>query len=183
MNFNSIFKRTKNILFNPAEEWILIDQEKTGSVSALFGYALPFIIANTLTSSTITVISGLVSYSLFYILVNIINNLIAPFVVIIFSAIIINALAPSFGSEKNIRNSIKLVTYSYTTVFLTSLVSSLIPIPIFSSLIGIAGLYSAYTLWIGISPLMKTPEEKKTSYAILSFIIIMGTYSVTFLTF
>jgi hypothetical protein len=182
MNFNAIFSRTKNLLFKPAEEWIIIEQEKNSTASVIFGYALPYIIAITIASLTVTLFVGFGWYSLGYIILSTINNLVSPFAVIIFSSIIINAIAPSFESTKNIGNAFKLVIYSYTAAFLTSIAAGLIPIPIFSSLIGIAGLYSAYTLWMGISPMMKTPEHKKIGYVILSFIIMMGVYGVTFLT-
>ncbi len=182
MNFLAIFSRSKNILFKPAEEWDAIEKENNSTSSAIFGYALPYIIAITLASLTITFIAGFGWYSLGYIVLSTISNLITPFAVIVFSSLIINAIAPSFESTKNIGNAFKLVIYSYTAAFLTSIAAGLIPIPIFSSLIGIAGLYSAYTLWMGISPMMKTPEHKKVSYTILSFIIMMGVYGVTFLT-
>lgn len=182
MNFNSIFARTKNILFNPAKEWITIDKENKGAGSAIFGYALPYIFAIAVSSLTVILFVGIKWYSLGFVFINTLNNIVTPFSVIIFSSIIINALAPSFESQKNISNAFKLVIYSYTAAFLTSIAAGLIPIAIFSNLIGIAGIYSGYTLWTGITPMMKTPEHKKISYTILSFVIIMGTYGVTFLT-
>lgn len=182
MNFIAIFSRTKNILFKPAEEWATIEQEKSSTSSVIFGYALPYILAITIASLTVTFIAGFGWYSIVYIVLSTISNLITPFAVIIFSSIIINSIAPSFESTKNLGNAFKLVIFSYTAAFLTSIAAGLIPIPIFSNLIGIAGLYSAYTLWMGITPMMKTPEHKKISYTILSFIIMMGVYGVTFLT-
>ncbi|MBI5538446.1 MAG: YIP1 family protein [Bacteroidia bacterium] len=182
MNFKAIFIRSKNILFNPVEEWIKIDQEKSGTTNAIFGYALPYILAISISSLTILLFTGIRWYSLSFVIINTISNIITPFSVIIFSSIIINAISTKFESVKNINNAFKLVIYSYTAAFLTSIAAGLIPIALFSSLIGIAGIYSCYTLWTGICPMMKTPDHKKISFTIVSFVIIMGTYGITFLT-
>ena len=58
MNFLAIFSRSKNILFKPAEEWDAIEKENNSTSSAIFGYALPYIIAITLASLTITFIQN-----------------------------------------------------------------------------------------------------------------------------
>jgi len=40
------------------------------------------------------------------------------------------------------------------------------------------GLYGLYLLYIGLSPLMKTPEEKKLGYVIVSIVVLLVVYFV-----
>ncbi|PIP53674.1 MAG: hypothetical protein COX07_09440 [Bacteroidetes bacterium CG23_combo_of_CG06-09_8_20_14_all_32_9] len=150
-----------------------MEQETTNKTAVITGYALPYILAVAVASFIGNLIFHPFFFSITYAIVTSIVALIIPFAGIFISAYIINALAPSFGSTPNIDNAFKLVIYSYTASFLASIVSGLLPILFFVS---IAGLYSFYIFWIGFTPMMKTPEDKKVGYAIVSILIMMGVY-------
>ncbi len=174
MNINAIIKRTINIIVKPAEEWKVIEQENTNKTAALTGYALPYIIVVAIASFIGSLLFHPFYFSITYSAISTIFAFAIPFVGILISAIIINALAPSFGSIKNIDNAFKLVIYSYTASFIASIVTGLLPILFF---VGIAGLYSFYILFLGFTPMMKTPDDKKVGYFIVSILIMLGVYA------
>jgi hypothetical protein len=171
VDFNAIIKRTSNILLRPQEEWEVISQEKTSKGEVLFGYALPYIIILAISSVAGMFLFYYGFFSISYILCSAVFTFVIPFVAIIISSYIINALAPSFGSVSNIDNAFKLVIYSFTASFLASIITSLLPKLLF---IGIAGLYSIFIFWYGFAPMMKTPDDKKAGYAIISILILIG---------
>lgn len=175
MDLKAIIKRTVNIIVRPNEEWQVISQEVTSKNAVLSGYAIPYIIVVAIASVAGNYLFGFDFFSFNYILFSAVISFIVPFFGIFISAYIINALAPSFGSVSNINNSFKLVIYSYTASFLASIITGFLPILFF---IGIAGLYSFYIFWLGFGPMMKTPDDKKAGYAILSILIIIGVYGV-----
>ncbi len=179
MDLNAIIKRTVNILVRPVEEWQEIEKENTTKGVVFTGYALPYIIVIALASAIGSLIFSLGFFSIPYVIATTVVSVIVPVAGIFISAYIINALAPGFGSTPNIGNAFKLVIYSYTASFLVSIVTGLLPVLIF---ISIAGLYSIYILWVGFVPMMKTPEDKKVAYAIVSILIIIGVYSVLAMT-
>ena len=74
--------------------------------------------------------------------------------------LVIDALAPTFNGQKNQPNALKLAVYSMTPAWLAGIFSL---IPGFRVL-GIVGLYGLYLLWVGLPPLMKSPEEKSIGY-------------------
>ena len=180
MDLNAIIKRTTNILLKPAEEWKVIENENQTKSAVLSGYALPYIIVIALTSGIGSMIFSLGFFSVSYVIATTIVSVIVPVAGIFISSYIINLLAPGFGSKPNINNAFKLVVYSYTASFIVSIVTGLLPILIF---ISVAGLYSMYILWVGFGPMMKTPEDKKVGYAIVSILIIIGVYTALAMTF
>ncbi|MDF2957999.1 MAG: hypothetical protein OD814_001621 [Candidatus Alkanophagales archaeon MCA70_species_1] len=92
--------------------------------------------------------------------------------VIIF-AYILNALAPSFSSEQNLMQAMKLAAYAATPGLLAGILYAL---PTLSILVFLISLYGLYILYLGLPVLMNTPEDKQIIYlivAIVVYIIIM----------
>ena len=171
MDFKFIIKRATNIIVKPVDEWQVIKNEASDKKQVIMNYALPVIAVVAIAS----LIGGFIfprfyQISVSYQILSAVIAFIVPFAGLYISAIVINELAPSFGSKKDINAAFKLVIYSFTASFLASIVTGLIP-PLF--FIGIFGLYSIYLLWIGITPMMETPENKKVGYVIVSALIII----------
>jgi hypothetical protein len=76
-------------------------------------------------------------------------------------ALIADALAPTFGGQKNPMQALKLVGYAGTAGMVGGIFSI---IPVLGILGLLASLYSIYLLFIGIPVLMKTPQEKALPY-------------------
>ena len=91
------------------------------------------------------------------------------------SAFVIDALAPSFGSEKNMGRSVQLVAYSYTPGWIGGLLAIIPSIAIVGVL---AGLYGLYLLYLGLPKLKKTPEDKLIGYFVVSLLVIIVVYFV-----
>ena len=89
------------------------------------------------------------------------------------AAFVIDALAPSFGSEKNMGRSIQLVAYSFTPIWVGGLLAILPAIAVVGTLLG---LYGLYLLYLGIPKLKKTPEDKQIGYFVVSLIVIIVVY-------
>jgi len=102
-------------------------------------------------------------------------NSLGAFLSIYISAWIINELAPRFESKKDFTSSFKLATYSYTAVFITHSIASLL-LPLY--FIVIFGLYSVYVLWMGLGPMMETPKESRLIYGIICSLTILVVYAL-----
>ena len=87
----------------------------------------------------------------------------AAFVSVFLLGLIINAFAPAFGGRRDFASALKLAVYSHTPVWLAG---------IFLILPGLrfltfTGFYGAYLLWRGLPLLMKVPEHKSQTFAVL----------------
>ncbi len=79
-------------------------------------------------------------------------------------AFIINALAPSFGGEKNTIQAWKVAVYSYTPAWVAGVLQI---IPLLSPLAILGALYGLYLLYLGLPRLMKSPADKALGYTVV----------------
>jgi hypothetical protein len=163
-----IVERVKAILLTPKTEWPVIEGESgdpaylfpnyvaiLAAIPAVCGFIGASIIGISLPglgTVRIGIVSGIASAIIHYLL---------AFVMVYVLGLIIDALAPTFGGQKNQPNALKLAVYSMTPAWLAG-VFSLIP-----GLRGLSilGLYGLYLLWVGLPLLMKAPREKSIGYA------------------
>jgi uncharacterized membrane protein len=104
----------------------------------------------------------LIGVPVLFALIGAVVQYVLSFVAVYIVALIVNLLAPTFSSQRNFESALKLTVYSYTPVWLAG-VFKLIPA---LSFLGILGLYGLCLLYLGLSPLTKTPPEKRIGYTI-----------------
>lgn len=165
----NIIERVKNILITPKTEWEVVDGETATPQSLLMSYVLPLAVISAigplLTGFLYPGLMGL-NYFLVLAVVAFIGTVLTYYV----SIYIIDALAGSFASEKDINKTAQLVAYSRTPGYIASLLGF---IPVLGAILGIAAwVYSIYIMYLGLGPLKKTPEDKKVVYLIVSFVLI-----------
>ncbi len=163
----NLVERVKNIILTPRTEWLVIEREPGDVVYLFTNYvailaAIPAIcnfIGTTLIGISVPTV-GTFRLGFGAGILNLILTYVLSFVIVYLVALITDALAPTFGGQKNFEQSLKLVTYSYTPGWLVG-IFSLIPA---LSFLGILGLYGLYLFWTGVSPLTKSPPERSTAY-------------------
>jgi hypothetical protein len=167
----NIIERVKNILITPKTEWIVIDTELATPQSLLMSYVLPLaIIAAIGPLLTGLFYAGVYGFTFFLI------TAIIAFVSIVIgyyiSIYIVDMLAPSFGSERNLNKSAQLVAYSATPSYVAGFLSF---IPVIGGLLRFAAwIYSIYIMYLGLGPLKGTTEDKKIVYLIVAFVVMIG---------
>lgn len=177
----SLVERAKNILMTPKTEWEVIKNESSTVADLFTKYAMILalipVIATFIGQSLIGVNLGFlgsykipVTNGLIYAVVYYILSLAGIYVV----ALIIDALAPSFGSTKNMIASLKVAVYSYTAAWIAG-IFSIIPV---LGILGILGLYSLYLMYLGLKIVKDTPQDKLAGYLIVVIIIAVVVYFV-----
>jgi hypothetical protein len=167
----NLIDRVKNILITPKTEWDVINGESATPQSLFTGYVLPLAIVSAigplLSGFLFAGVLGL-KYFLIIAIVAFISSIIGFYV----SAYIIDLLAPSFASEKNLNKSAQLVAYSATPSYVAGLLSF---IPVIGGLLKFAAwIYSVYIMYLGVGPLKKTEEDKKVIYLLVAFVVMIG---------
>lgn len=168
-------ERVKNVLLAPKSEWQTISNESDTHVKILTVYLIPLALIPAVGSF---IGYGLIGYSVMGIHIGTFGFGIRQAVVSFISTIvgvylttwIITLLAERFGSIKNFNNAFKLVAYSYTPMLVAGI---LFIFPKLAILVTIAGLYGLYLLYLGLEPVLGTPEDKKTSYFVVSLICVV----------
>lgn len=181
----NIIERVKNIIITPKTEWVKISGEEQSLSSVLTSYVIPL----SLIGAAATLIGwGLIGKSYnFGILGSValkgfdigikyaIISLVSVIAGFLITAFVVDALAPSFGSEKNLNRSGQLVGYGYTP----SLIGAVLNIfPGLAWLGALFGLYGIYLLYLGLGPVKKTPEDKKVVYLLVTIVVLVAVYFI-----
>jgi hypothetical protein len=177
----NLIERAKNILTNPNKEWDVVNGETADIPGIITGYVLPLAGA---AAAAAFIGYGLIGFNygfgikikgidwgLYQAITVLAGALLSVFV----SAFVIDALAPSFGSEKNLGKSIQLVAYSYTPGWIGGLFAIIPSLAIIGSL---AGLYGLYLLYVGLPKLKKTPPDKHVGYFVVSLLVMIVVFVV-----
>ena len=167
--------RVKNILRQPKLEWPVIFSEQPNMMKILFGYVIILALIPTIAALLGygfigNIIKGNTYYSWSTAIETGIIQFLSAIIGVFLTAWIVDALAPSFESEKNFGRSFQLVAYSYTPGWITGII---LLFPSLSFVMTIAMLYSFYLLFTGLPVLKHTPQDKVAGYVIITIICII----------
>lgn len=170
----NLFNRVKSILLTPKTEWEVIAGESQSMQSVIMSYIVPL--------SLIGSVATFIGYSFFWIFASIewgllyaISVLITNILSVLVATFVVDALAPSFGSEKNINKSAQLVGYCYTAALVGVMLNI---VPVLGIVGSLLGLYGIYIWYLGLGPMKKTPEDKKAGYLIVSILVLIVVWYV-----
>jgi hypothetical protein len=158
----SLVNRVKAILVQPKSEWQVIDGEPATVSSLYMGYIVPLALIPAICGA-VRIARFSPGYGLRYAITYYVIHLISPFVL----ALIIDALAPNFGGQKNQIQALKVAAYAATPLWISG-VFQLIPGLGILTLIG--GLYGLYLLYLGLPVLMKSPQDRAMGYTVITII-------------
>ena len=175
-----IVRRLPAVLFQPKDEWAKIKAEPATAAGLFASYAmvlaaipavfqflyrvlverLPMIghwpVVRALASAVVTYVLSLATVYLF--------------------ALIVNGLAPSFASARNLTAAMKLAVYSMTPGWVAGILNV---VPGLSPLVILANLYGIYVLYLGFdAPMMETPKDKVPAYLGISFVVAVALFIV-----
>ena len=179
----SLVARVKNILLQPKTEWPVIAGEQATTGSLYTGYIIPLaaiapvasFIGWSVIGARIPLIGGFVRWPIgtgvTYAVAIYVLSLVNVFVL----ALIIDALAPTFGGQKNQLQALKVSAYSYTALWVGGIFYL---IPSIGLLVLLAALYSCFLMFLGLPVLMKAPEDKAAGYAAVVIIVAIVLYFV-----
>jgi hypothetical protein len=176
MAANNIVARAKSILLTPRSEWPVIAAEPETVGGLYSGYiiilaAIPAIVrflsysligvsAPFIGSYRVGITAGLTTAIVSYVL-----SLVGIYVL----ALIVDALAPTFGGEKNQIQALKVVAYSYTASWIASIIGIIPGLGLIAALAG--AIYGIYLLNMGLPFAMKCPPDKTVGYTALTILV------------
>jgi hypothetical protein len=163
----NIATRAHAIITDPPTEWAKIDGEPGDVAQLLISYVAPL--------AAIPALSGFIGACLVGVVVPGVGTVRASVLQGFFGAafgyvtacatvlvlgLVIDLLAPVFGSRRNFERAFKLAVYSYTPFWLAGV---FLLAPGLRFLI-VLSFYGVYLLWKGLPALMETPQAKTPAY-------------------
>jgi hypothetical protein len=173
----NLVDRAKNMILSPTREWEVIKTETLSTGEMIGGYAaiLALIpaaagfIGKSLIGvpllGKIPIVPGFLWAILTYVM-----SLVSLWIM----AVIIDALAPSFGATKDMSGSMKVSVFSMTAAWVAG-IFSIIPL---LGILGILGLYSLYLLYVGMKVVKAPPADKLVGYYVITLVVAIVVYVV-----
>ena len=165
-----IVSRVKGILLTPKTEWPIIAAETTTVADLYKSYAMILAAIPAIATFIGMSIIGLgffrvpIGRGLTMAVAMYIMALVGVFVI----ALIIDALAPTFGSTKDQMQALKTAVYSMTAYWVASIFTIIPGLGGLVALLG--GLYGLYLLYLGLPFTMKTPADKAVAYTAVTVV-------------
>lgn len=161
-------ERAKNILVTPKTEWDAIATDATPTQGLIVGYVLPLAAVAAVAAFIGQVFIGVsmgfmgtMKVGVVAGLVGLVFSLVMAVAMVFLIGFLADALAASFGGQKNMNQAVKVAAYSFTPVWVAGILNI---IPLLGILVALAGLYAIYLLYLGLPKLMKAPQEKAAGY-------------------
>ncbi|MBN1448524.1 MAG: YIP1 family protein [Bacteroidetes bacterium] len=173
----SLVDRAKNIIMSPKTEWEVIANEQADMGSILTGYVIPMALIPAVASFIgygfigVGVFSTSITWGIAYALISLFSTILG----VLLTAFVVNLLAPSFNSEKDLGRAMQLVAYAYTPAWVGGILNIL---PVIGWLGGLFGLYGIYLMYLGFPHTMKTPQDKVIIYMIVAVVILIVLYMI-----
>ena len=169
----NLVDRVKGILLTPRKEWPVIEAESATTTSIYSKYVIPL--------AAIPAVAGFIGTSLIGVgimgasirvpistgITGAVVRYVLSLVTVYVLALIIDALAPSFGGTKSPIQALKVAAYASTASWVAGIFLVLPGL----SLLGLLGLYSLYLLFLGLPVLMKAPQDKSLAYTL---VVVVG---------
>lgn len=154
----ALVDRVKNILLQPKFEWPKIAEEEANVAGLYTGYIMILAAIGPLAMAIKGgIVAALVGYGV---------SLVVTYAL----AFIVDALAPTFGGEKNFIQSLKLTAYAYTAAWVAGIFQI---VPFLGGLLALLGaVYAWYTFYLGVAQMKKCPPEKAVVYTVA--IVVCG---------
>ncbi len=176
----SLLLHAKNILVAPQREWPIIAAEPSSAAALYTGYIAPLAVIAPIATFIGLSIIGISMPLIGTYRISPVSGLLQAVLTFVFAlagvyilALIINALAPKFGGEKDAIAALKVAGYASTPAFIAGI---LLVFPMLAILQFLAALYSLYLLYVGLPVLMKSPQQKTLAYtgAAIACAIVLG---------
>ncbi len=165
-SFKKIFRKIEKLLFTPKAFWEAEKNKTTGEKNLMLVYLLPLIgmvAIAVFIGDFFKRIDFFIEYPLLKALRIVLLFLLTYQIGVFFTT----ELMKTFGAEKQKDIARKLVAYSITPFLLVSLITGLFP---FLYVLSVLGLYGFYLFWQGVDKLLSLPENRKSSYTLITIV-------------
>ena len=163
----NLVDRVRNILLTPKTEWAAVDAEPASIQQIYARYVVPLALIPAVAGFIGGSIVGIGVPGVGTVRVGMLAGLLGAvlqffllLVLVYVLALIINELATMFGGRMDIIAAFKVAAYSSTPAWLAGIFTI---VPIFAFL-SVVGLYSLYSLHLGLPLLMRAPVERAWAY-------------------
>lgn len=170
-----MIQRVMNVAFRPNEEWPVIAAEPASAQALFMKYVVPLaaigpaagVLGMMLWAKSMAGVmmwsSSLSNYMTLFV-VSYVLALIGAGI----NALIVQKLAPTFKSQGDYVDALKMVVFSNAPFWMASVLTL---VPVLGMLTWLVGLYGIYLFYVGLPHVMKTPDDQRLPYTGVALLV------------
>jgi len=177
MDLNLLYRRTRDIIRNPAAMWHDVKDENRSVNELRTSFLFPMALFIAIAGVVGTIVFTYNGFSFLFPLIVAVKYLIGFIVTVELTSLLITEIAVAFKPVRSAADNYKLVLYSFTPFMVIMIITRL-----FSSLIflNIGGLYGIYIAWLGVKIITEVPSSIRIRYTALVSLAILVIYLSVF---
>jgi hypothetical protein len=166
--------RVRSILVEPRSEWGVIEAEPA-TVGSIYRYVLILAAIPAICQAIKFSMMGDFQSTPMFAMQLAISSYVGALIAVYVLALIISALAPTFGGQKGQIPALKVAAYSATAAWVSGI---FLLIPLVGILALAGAIYSLYLLYLGLPVLMKAPPDRSVVYTVVTVIAAIVVFMV-----
>ena len=178
--FGGLVARVRGILLAPRREWPRVAADMTTPADIYLRYVAPLAAVGAIASGLGAWLVGIpaVPYGEIPLrpgaaLAGAVLHFALQFATVFVVALIVNALAPTFGGRRDARRALQVTAYSFTPAWVAAALTIMPSLGAIASLLGLYGLYLLYT---GLPVVMQAARDRTLGYTV---VIVICTVAIT----
>jgi len=175
----NLYGRVRRLLLAPASEWAVIDGEPPEILAIYKNHIAPLVVFYALCGLIGGILFGVGFLRLRPPIMTLVGDTLVTVVIHLLMvqifAVVVEALAPAFGAERNFGQAFKLAAYTPTPIWVGGVFTIFPQLNILSIL---AALYALYLLFTGLPQLMRPATGQAVLYVVAAVICAVGLFLV-----
>jgi hypothetical protein len=179
-------KRLVRILIMPKREWVSIADESESIGLIIKYYAWPFIVLGALIKAGSVFVkftneADLIQFKVPFSLTILLFYMAVPLFVLLVGGSLISRYGKSIGAWGHKNGTLRLLIYSYTPVFIATILMNTESHLQYFQYIGLISIYSVRLFWLGMRPVLQISSERKFGFLIFSAMTLLFLFFVIML--
>ncbi len=165
--------RARYIILHPVRAWETIRKENRSVRTVQGSFLIPVLILISLSAFFGSLIYNPSGLSILFPVIRAFKQFICFYLTVLLSSWAVNEISLAFVHNKDYSFNFKLVTYSFTPLFITVIITRFLPE---LALINLLGLYGAYIIYTGLNTIENISRRALLRYFIVALLIVIVFY-------
>jgi len=165
--------RARYIIFQPVRAWETIRKENRSVRTVQGSFLIPVLIMISLSAFVGSLIYNPSGLSILFPVIRALKQFLCFYLTVLLSSLTLNEISLAFVQSKDYSFNFKLVTYSFTPLFITVIITRFLPD---LALLNLLSLYGAYIIYTGLNTIENISRRAFLRYFIVALLIVIVFY-------
>lgn len=165
--------RARYLILHPVRAWEIIREENRSVRTVHNSFLLPVLVLIALSAFAGSLIYNPAGLSVMFPLIRALKQFLCFYLTILLSSWVLNEISIAFVRHRDAPFNFKLVTYSFTPLYITVIITRFLPE---LELLNLLSLYGAYLIFTGLNTIENISRRSLLRYFIVALLLVITFY-------